>query len=83
MNHNLASLPLLEGVGGSRGLGGLGTTPSNPGSCRVRAAVESVVVFHLTQSLMSKLKEVEMLQSFVSVKRRVAIMNLILLYLSS
>lgn len=65
MNHHLPSFPLLEGVDGCRGQGGLGTTTTNPGSSRVRAAVESVIVFHLTPVITSQLKEVEMLQSFV------------------
>ena len=67
MNHHLGILPLLEGMSGCRGVGGLGTTTSNPGSCRVRAAVESVVVFHLMPSLTSTLEKVEMLSTFVSV----------------
>ncbi|XP_045135227.1 DNA polymerase theta-like [Portunus trituberculatus] len=70
MNHHLGSLPLLEGMSGCRGLGGLGTTISNPGSCRVRAAVESVIVFHLMPSLTSTLEKLEMLSSFVEVEMR-------------
>ncbi|KAK8400534.1 hypothetical protein O3P69_003295 [Scylla paramamosain] len=70
MNHHLGSLPLLEGMNGCRGLGGLGITTSNPGSCRVRAAVESVIVFHLMPSLTSRLEKMEMLPSFVEVEMR-------------
>lgn len=66
MNHHLLSLPLLESVVGCRGLGGLGTTTGNPGSSRVRAAVESVIVFHLTPALTSQLRELKMMKSFVS-----------------
>lgn len=70
MNHHLLSLPLLESVVGCRGLGGLGTTTDNPGSSRVRAAVESVIVFHLTPALTSQLRELEMLKAFVSTMKK-------------
>lgn len=72
MNHNLESLPLLEGIGSSWGLDSLGVNTKNPGSCRVRAATESIVVYHLMAVLRGELQELGMLQSFVSYNRKKA-----------
>lgn len=66
MTHNLESLPLLEGVGSSWGLASLGVNDKNPGSCRVRAATEAVVVYQLMHEMRRQLKEIGMLQAFVS-----------------
>ncbi|XP_071543746.1 DNA polymerase theta-like [Panulirus ornatus] len=68
MSHNLESLPLLKGIGSSWGLESLGVNTKNPGSCRVRAATESVVVFHLMAALRMKLQELGMLQSFTDIE---------------
>lgn len=66
MNYNMESLPLLEALGSSWGLASLGVNTGNSGSCRVRAATECVVVYHLMTQLRGKLQELGMLQSFVS-----------------
>ncbi|XP_042229545.1 DNA polymerase theta-like isoform X2 [Homarus americanus] len=68
MNYSAESLPLLEGVGSSWGLASLGVNTNNPGSCRVRAATESVVVYHLMAALRVQLQELGMLQSFEDVE---------------
>ena len=39
----------MLGIGGGVGLSSLGLTPANPGSGRVRACIESVLVHHLTR----------------------------------
>ncbi|XP_063592844.1 DNA polymerase theta-like [Penaeus indicus] len=68
MTHDLESLPLLEGVGSSWGLASLGVNDKNPGSCRVRAATEAVVVYQLMRRMRCQLKEIGMLQAFEEVE---------------
>nr|XP_053647287.1 DNA polymerase theta-like [Cherax quadricarinatus] len=68
MKHSLENLPLLEGVGSSLGLSSLGVNTNNPGSCRVRAATESVAVYHLMTALKVQLENLGMLRAFKDVE---------------
>ncbi|XP_072036827.1 DNA polymerase theta-like isoform X3 [Amphiura filiformis] len=59
---------LLEDIGGGVGVGGLGLTAQNPGSGRLRASTESVLVHMLMMPLKNQLKEDGLLKSYVEVE---------------
>ncbi len=52
------------GLGGGVGVGSLGLTPANPGSGRVRAAVESVLTYHLMDHYEEQLREAGLWRAF-------------------
>lgn len=59
----------IIGIGGGIGGGSLGLSADNPGSGRVRAAVESVVVRHLmSDHYAGRLRETGMWQTFCAVE---------------
>ena len=45
------------GLGGGIGTGSVGCNPDNPGSGRVRACAEAVLVQHLQQHLLEKIRD--------------------------
>ena len=55
-------------LGGGVGLGSIALNPDNPGSGRVRAAVEAVLVRHLMTVLEARLQDVNLLSVFKEVE---------------
>ncbi|XP_076065262.1 DNA polymerase theta [Oratosquilla oratoria] len=68
INHNQESLELLEQMGSSWGVGGLGINVCNKGSARVRAATECVVVYQLMECMKKQLDEANLLDAFSSIE---------------
>ncbi|PIK33249.1 hypothetical protein BSL78_29937 [Apostichopus japonicus] len=55
---------ILDNIGGGIGLSSLGISPQNPGSARLRACVESVLLLDLMESLKKGLSDNHLLDAF-------------------
>lgn len=55
-------------IGGGIGLSSLGISPQNPGSARLRACVESVLLLDLMESLKKGLTDNHLLDAFRKVR---------------
>ena len=58
---------MIADIGGGVGVGGLGLTAQNPGSGRLRASTESVLVHLLMRPLNDQLTKEGLYKSFVEV----------------
>ena len=67
-------MPPVAGLGGGVGLSSLGLSPANPGSGRLRACVEAVLVNALMTSLLEELTTQQMATSFLQVEMPVQIL---------
>lgn len=56
------------------GVDSLGMNPENPGSGRMRACVEAVLVFHLMQQQRSRLQEDALWDAFIDVEMPVQVL---------